>query len=192
MLLKLSGVKVSIGGAENIKAGGRYVYTANHSSLFDIPILIAHVPDNIRIMYKKELEKVPVWGWALKLSPFIAVNRERSREASGVLDGVVESMRSGASVLVFPEGTRSSDGSLGPFKRGAVRIAIQSGTPVIPVTICGSFNILPARTKKIQGGNVTLTIDAPIPVDGLEGTQDEKDLTAKIREVIEHRSKLCP
>lgn len=191
MLLRLSSVHVKVEGAERIQAGSRYVYAANHSSLFDIPILLAHIPDNVRIMYKAELGKVPVWGWALRMSPFIAVDRNRSRQASGVLENVVESMKSGASVMIFPEGTRSSDGTLGPFRRGAVSIAVRSNTPILPVTICGSEKILPARSKRINGGNVKIVVEAPIQVSAVDGPEGEKELVSKLRAVIEHRVNLC-
>ena len=187
LLLDLSGVDVTLEGVNHLEPGTRYVYASNHASLFDIPVVLATIPDNIRIMYKRELEKIPVFGWCLRMSPFIAVNRARSREAAGVLDATVESMSSGTSVLVFPEGTRSDDGTLGVFKRGAVSLAVKSGTPIVPVTMIGTAAVMPARTRKLVGGSVTLHLDAPLSVDGVTSSADEKALTATLREIIDAR-----
>ncbi len=178
ILLKLAGVHVRTHGVEHLQQTQRYVYAANHASLFDIPVMLVGIPDNIRIMYKRELERIPIFGWCLKMSPFIAVDRERSREASDVLDTVVSTMRSGTSVLVFPEGTRSPDGNLGVFKRGAVALAVRSGTPIIPVALVGTASILPARTKTIHGGDVDLVIHPPMMGEG------EKALVADLRKTI--------
>lgn len=185
ILLKLAGVRVHTRGVEHLQQTQRYVYAANHASLFDIPVMLVGIPDNIRIMYKRELEKIPVFGWCLKMSPFIALDRERSREASDVLDAVVNTMRSGTSVLVFPEGTRSPDGNLGTFRRGAVALAVRSGTPIVPVALVGTAAILPARTKTLRGGDVDLVIHAPIAMSGGEqSAQQEKALVASLRQTI--------
>jgi len=187
LLLDLSDVHVTLEGVNHLVPGTRYVYASNHASLFDIPVVLATVPDNVRIMYKRELEKIPVFGWCLKMSPFIAVDRAKSREAAGVLDATVHSMSSGTSVLVFPEGTRSNDGTLGVFKRGAVSLAVKSGTPIVPVTLIGTAAVMPARTKKLVGGSVTLHVDAPLPVAHITNSAEEKALTARLREIIEGR-----
>jgi 1-acyl-sn-glycerol-3-phosphate acyltransferase len=161
-----------------------YVYIANHSSLFDIPVVLATLPDNIRIMYKKELEKIPVFGLALKMSPFIAVVRERSREASGTLDAVVETMSKGSSVLVFPEGTRSDDGMPGPFRRGAIAIAVRSGTAIVPVVIEGTSRILPNGSSHLRSGKATLTIHEPVRVPGALDRVQEQALVHNLRSIF--------
>lgn len=184
LLLKVCRIRVKIEGADSIQPGQRYVYIANHSSLFDIPILIASVPDNIRIMYKKELEKIPVFGWCLRLGPYIAVVREKSRSASETLAQVVESLRDGSSVLVFPEGTRSPDGAVGEFKRGAFSIALQSGKPLMPVSICGSAGILPARTRKLRGGDVTVVLGEPVVNGRTLNRAEEKHLVQSVQTTI--------
>lgn len=184
ILLKLAGIRVNVQGADRIQPGKRYVYAANHSSLFDIPVMIASIPDNIRIMYKQELRRIPVFGWCLHLSPYIAINRQSGREASDVLGAVVQSMSSGASVLVFPEGTRSEDGTVGSFRRGVANLASRSKTPVLPVSIIGTAQILPARTKTIRGGDVELIIDDVISTDGITNSVEEKNFTEKLRSII--------
>ena len=184
VLLDLSGVHVTLEGVERLLPGERYVYASNHASLFDIPVVLATIPDNIRIMYKRELERIPVFGWCLKMSPFIAVDRARSREAAGVLDSTVDTMSSGTSVLVFPEGTRSNTGELGVFKRGAVSLAVKSRTPIVPVALIGTAAILPARTRKLVGGSVRVHVGQPLSVAATATSADEKALTTAVRDQV--------
>ncbi len=183
-ILWLSGVRVVLSGAENVNPGVRYIYAANHTSLFDIPVILAYVPDNVRIMYKQELEKIPVFGWGLRLSPFIAINRERSREAASTLDEAVASMQTGSSVLVFPEGTRSKYGALGSFKRGAFTMAVRSGRRIVPMSIQGAHKIIPAGSKALRGGVVTVTLHKAIQVPEQATREQEKELMQAVREII--------
>lgn len=183
-ILRLSGVRVVVHGAENVDPGVRYIYAANHTSLFDIPVILAYVPDNVRIMYKQELEKIPVFGWGLRISPFIAINRERSREAASTLDEAVATMQTGSSVLVFPEGTRSKDGALGSFKRGAFTMAVRSGRGIVPMSIQGAHKIIPAGSKTLRGGIVTVTLHRPIEVPEQATREQEKELMHLVREII--------
>ncbi|MBK7033560.1 MAG: 1-acyl-sn-glycerol-3-phosphate acyltransferase [Ignavibacteria bacterium] len=134
LLLWFSNVHVTMEGASALRPGERHIYVSNHASLFDIPVILANVPDNVRIMYKRELRKIPIFGWCLRFSPYIAIDRERSREASDVLDSVVETLSTGSSVLVFPEGTRSEDGKVGVFRRGAFALAVRSGRTIVPLS----------------------------------------------------------
>jgi 1-acyl-sn-glycerol-3-phosphate acyltransferase len=184
ILLRLSGIRLQVEGVHNIVPGKRYVYVANHSSLFDIPIVFAGIPDNVRIMYKRELERIPVFGWCLNLSPLISVNRSRHRDAADVLANIIASMSAGASVLLFPEGTRSLDGTVGTFRRGAVTIASDSQTPLIPVSIIGAWRVLPARSKRIRGGIVKVIIDAPIQIDTEISRTEEREVSNKLRDII--------
>ncbi len=183
-MLRLSGIRLQVEGVHNIVPGKRYVYVANHSSLFDIPIVFAGIPDNVRIMYKRELERIPVFGWCLNLSPLISVNRSRHRDAADVLANIIASMSAGASVLLFPEGTRSLDGTVGTFRRGAVTIASDSQTPLIPVSIIGAWRVLPARSKRIRGGIVKVIIDAPIQIDTEISRTEEREVSNKLRDII--------
>lgn len=183
-ILWLSGVRVVVHGSDNVAPGVRYIYAANHTSLFDIPVILAYVPDNVRIMYKQELEKIPVFGWGLRISPFIAINRERSREAASTLEDAVASMQSGSSVLVFPEGTRSKDGSLGAFKRGAFTMAVRSGRPILPMSIQGAHRIIPAGSLRLRGGTVTVTLHRPLAVPEQATREQEKEMMSAVREII--------
>jgi 1-acyl-sn-glycerol-3-phosphate acyltransferase len=183
-VLWLSGVHVTVQGAEHLVPSERYIYAANHTSLFDIPVILAFVPDNVRIMYKQELEKIPVFGWGLRLSPFISINRERSREAISTLDEAVISMQTGSSVLVFPEGTRSKDGSLGTFKRGAFTMAVRAGRRIVPMSIQGAHRLLPQGKLRLLGGSVVVALHKPLDVPEQATREQEKELMSTVREII--------
>jgi len=187
LLLRIAGVRVRSVGFENLAATERYVYCANHSSLFDIPVLLATLPDNVRIMYKEELGKIPIFGWCLRMSPFIAVDRGDSREAFAKIEQTVATMSTGASVLVFPEGTRSENGELGAFKRGAFSLAARSGRPIVPVTIVGTPSILPARSWRIRSGMVFLYVDGPMSIASDASKAEQVLVMDKVHSVLEQR-----
>ncbi len=182
ILLKISRVRVKINGS--FPASGEYVFVCNHSSMFDIPVLLASIPLNTAIIYKKELEKVPVFGWGLAMSPFVGVKRENPRMAVASIDVAVNAIGSGTSVIVFPEGTRSQTGELGQFKRGAFLLASRSGKPIIPVTIKGTNNIMPGDKLQFKSGNVEIVVhDLILPPAG-EKPGWEKQVMNEIREII--------
>jgi len=160
--LLLFGIRVKVSGVENIKKGQNYVYVANHSSYMDIPIVIGCVPDNIRIMLRSTLTRIPIWGWALLVSPFIIIDRSNAAKAQRSIAKAIEVMRR-ASVLIFPEGTRSQTGEMQSFKRGAFNLAREAGVPIIPVAIIGAHQILP-RDKWLPnwGYHAELRIGKPV------------------------------
>lgn len=180
----MCGINAHLDGRDLLDPTKRYVYVANHASLFDIPLILALVPDNVRIMYKRELERIPIFGWALKISPFIGIERERAREAADVLQKVVDTMASGSSVLVFPEGTRSEDGNVGVFRRGAFSLAVRSGRQIVPLALKGTGAILPKKSRRIHGGNVSLQIFAPVTVPTAPTRADELRLLTDVRQII--------
>jgi len=185
-LLKIIGIKVEIISGDPIPIDKSYIYVSNHASLTDIPILLASINDNIRIMYKKELEKIPIFGWGLRRSPFIPVVRQQARKAMASLEDALVSFKEGGSVLVFPEGTRSSDGTLGSFKRGAFFLAIQSGKPIVPVTVVGSSKILPSGKYIFNKGKVKLIIGSPISINSnAPSKQEERQLMNDVYNIIQ-------
>lgn len=183
-LLWIAGVKLRVEGKEKLPKGENFIYVANHNSLFDIPVVQASLPDGLRIIYKRELEKVPIWGWALRKSPYIPIERSDPRKSMESLDQALEQIRSGASVLVFPEGTRSETGELGEFKRGGFLLASRAGKRIVPIRIEGTRDILPKGKRKFSGGVVRVRISDPI--DATDGSRAaERELMARIREEIE-------
>ena len=187
IVLKLFGIRVEVKGTEHIQPGRPYVYVANHASLFDIPASVHGIPDRIHIVYKKELERIPFFGWGLKFGrTYIPINRGKGGEAARSLEEAAQKIRNGASVLLFAEGTRTRDGRLQPFKRGAFNLAMRAGVPVVPLTINGSFSILPRETFKIQPGTISLVLDKPIEVSRMQdGKGGELQLMERVHKVLE-------
>ena len=182
--LFLCGVHVRVNGIEKLQRSRNYVYVSNHASMFDIPAIIAGIPDQIRIVYKRELEKIPVFGWGLKWGSYIGIDRGRGMEAARSLEEAVEKIRKGASVLLYAEGTRTLDGKLQPFKRGAFNLAVKAGVPVVPLTVNGSFNILPKHSMSVRPGTVDLTLDSPIEVSSDDGKDGELALMEQVHALI--------
>jgi len=179
-VLRLSGVKIQVTGKEYLDPNSNYVYITNHSSLFDIPIIFTALEDNVRIMYKKELENIPIFGYCLKVSPFIAVTRTDPRNAMRSIEEAVETIRRDTSVIVYPEGTRSKTGELGTFKRGAFMVASRSGKPIVPVAIVGSSQILLKGTYYFNRRNIKVVIHKPIQTQSNPTKQEETELMQRV------------
>lgn len=161
------------------------VYVCNHLSLLDAPSLVEALPWDVRFMYKIEIEKVPLFGGMLARSPFIAINRGDSREAAASFYQAIREISEGSSVLLFPEGTWSTDGTILPFKRGALLLALRSGKPIVPVVIWGTQQALPPESYRFHGGDVAVVIGNPIFLPEVMNKSDEQKVTAEIREKME-------
>ena len=157
ILLFISGVSLEIEDYSILIPNQSYIYIANHSSLFDIPILLSTIKGNARIIYKEELEKIPFFGWCLKMSPFISIRREDKENSLEGFKLAMKAISEEDSVIIFPEGTRSTDGQLGEFKKGAFLLAIKSNKEMIPVAIKGSANILSKGTSNLKKGNIRVS-----------------------------------
>ncbi|MDW8436467.1 MAG: lysophospholipid acyltransferase family protein [Chloroherpetonaceae bacterium] len=164
--LWLSGVKLRVIGEENYDPKASYVIVSNHASMYDILAALAGLKSNLRIMAKIELAKVPLWGWAVRRGDFIFIRRGGNREALQSLLEAKQKLDEGKSAYIFADGTRSPDGTIQPFKRGAFTIAVKAQKPILPITILGSHKIMPRDTLRINGGTITLVIDKPIAPDG--------------------------
>lgn len=184
-VLWIIGVQIETKGLENVNRSESYIFAANHSSLMDIPVLQSTIPVDFRIIYKKELEKVPIWGYGLKKSPYIGIIREDPREAMKSVEEAIESIKAGDSVLIYPEGTRSPDGELQEFKRGAFMMASRSGKPIIPVAIVGSNKILPNKKLELNSGKVRLVFGKPIFME-VNSREDERKLMEKVYEALKN------
>ena len=183
LILKTCMIRVEVEGAENLEPGQTYVLTSNHQSLFDTPILLAYLPVSFRFLYKKSLDRIPFLGWHLFLSGHIGVERKKLTKARESLDYAANKIRGGTSVVVFPEGTRSYDGVMRPFKKGMFRLALKAATPVVPMTIVGSHLVMKRGRVTVYPRTVTLIIDRPVPVEGL-GEEDATKLLHTVRAVM--------
>ncbi|MCI0485191.1 MAG: 1-acyl-sn-glycerol-3-phosphate acyltransferase [Blastocatellia bacterium] len=157
-----AGARVRVYGKENIRADQTYVYMANHTSLIDIPALIGYLPFRFSMIAKKELLRMPFLGWYLRRAGHFPVDRSDARNAARDLRHVIEEVRAGRSLAVFPEGTRSADGRLLEFKPGAFKIAVRAGVHIVPVTIRGAHECLPRGSLAPRPGRVDVIISAPI------------------------------
>lgn len=181
--LFLCRVTINIQWNDKIDPYGNYILVCNHASMFDIPVMMNIFP-HIRIMFKKELSYVPFWGWALRWGHHIMVDRKKGTEAMKSLERAANDVRTGGQVLLFAEGTRSRDGKMLPFKRGAFAMAGKSGVPLVPVTILGSYKILPKGSFDIRPSQITVVIDPPIDTTSVKSRGDEVALMERVRTII--------
>jgi len=175
-------VELTAEGAERVPAGRSYVYMSNHQSHLDIPMLYATLPSpTIRMLGKTELFQIPLWGRGLRAAEFIEVDRSNHDKAMKSIAYAAKLIRDGVSIYLAPEGTRSRDGKIGKLKKGGFHLAIDTGTPIVPVGIRGTIDILPRGGKVMQTGvPVKVTIGAPIPVEG----RDLEGLMAEVRDFL--------
>jgi 1-acyl-sn-glycerol-3-phosphate acyltransferase len=169
-VIELLDVELVASGAERVPLGRSYVYMSNHQSHLDIPMLYATLPSpTIRMLGKKELFQIPLWGKGLRAAEFIEVDRSNHVRAVQSIERAAELIRDGVSIYLAPEGTRSRDGRIGKLKKGGFHLAKDTGTPIVPVALRGTIDILPRGTRSMHTGKrVEVTIGAPIAVDHRE------------------------
>jgi 1-acyl-sn-glycerol-3-phosphate acyltransferase len=183
MLLAVANTRVEIIGAENVLIGKPQIFMANHQSDFDVLIVLAHLPGQFRWIVKKELFQIPIFGRAMQSAGYIEIDREDREKAIMSIDRAAMKIREGKSVMSFPEGTRSKDGKIKPFKHGMFYLAIKSGVPIVPISIIGAGEIMPKRSLHIKPGRITLVIDKPIDVSGYS-IENRQELIDKVQNVI--------
>ncbi len=182
--LFLGGTRVRVNGADQLPSGP-LIFMSNHQSGFDIPTLLAVLPRETCWIAKKELFDIPVFGTAIRRGGYIPLDRRDAHRALKSLETAVSAIRSGKRLLIFPEGTRSTDFRLLPFKRGGFKLALQAGVPVVPVTINGSGRVNPAGTLRLFPGLISVTLHRPImPPDGVPRTMAEGLLRERVYDAI--------
>ena len=178
-------VKVTAEGLDNLENGKKYLFVANHQSLFDIPACIAGIPAQLRMLAKKELFRIPFFGWGIWVIGHISIDRENREKAIASLERAVERLKKeDISPVVYPEGTRSPDGKIHAFKKGAFVLAMKSGRPVVPVAIVGSRAVLPKKSVVINPGHIHVIINKPIAADDKDYS-DRSTLAKKAQSIIE-------
>ena len=160
--LLASGVRVKVKGLEHLDREKPFIYMANHQSSYDIFALLSCLPVQFRWIAKKELFAIPILGWAMRAANYISIDRSGKRKALESIERAAGKIKGGVSVVIFPEGTRSSDGSIQPFKRGGFTLALKSGVPIIPITIKGSLDVMPKDSLRVRPGEIRITIDRAI------------------------------
>ena len=180
VILGVPGVKLEVKMRAPLEPGRPYVFMPNHASMVDIWAVFVAIPASFRFIAKKQLASIPLFGWAMSAGRFIFIDRQNAASARRTMDEASRRIRAGQSVVIFPEGTRTRDGRLMPFKKGGFHLAIDSGAAVVPVAIKGSREVMPRGAALIRAGTVTLEVDAPIPTTGLT-TSDRDALIEKVR-----------
>lgn len=181
--LRMNGSTIHVTGIENVPKTGGVLFVANHQSNFDIPILVGHVPRDKGFIAKLELLKVPTFSRWMKYIGCIFIDRKDPRQSLTAISEAAERLKAGHSIVIFPEGTRSADGTVGPFKAGGLRLAIKAKVPIVPVTINGSKNIMPKGTSIIRSAGVNVIVSPPLLWDEYKDL-DSSEISEKVRNRI--------
>jgi len=189
IILTATGVKTRSVGLEKIRRDGSYSIISNHQSHFDILALVAELPMIVRFIAKKELRRVPLFGYAVSLTHCIFVDRSDPEKAVKSLQDGIRKLPSGISMLFFAEGTRSPDGKIGPFKKGGFRTAQICGWPILPVVVHGSRKILPKGELVVTPGTIEVEVLDPIPEEEVRARPWEEVMEDVRRRIVTHFEK---
>jgi 1-acyl-sn-glycerol-3-phosphate acyltransferase len=185
LILRTTGVRVRVEGLERVKPGTTYIFVSNHQSIYDIPVIFASLPFQLRIIAKESLARFPVLGWHLRRGGHLFVDRQHPDRA-GILKRWRALVSEGLSLVIFAEGTRSSDGHVARFKAGSFLLAIEAGLPVVPVAVIGTRAVMPKGRLRTEPADVELLIDDPIQPPALDAPtiQDAKALADRVHAVV--------
>ena len=183
IVLAAAGVRVKTRIIEEPPRERPVIFACNHGSLMDIPILYKALPVEFRFLVKKELFKIPLLGFAMKTAGYVPIDRSGGRAAVRSMKEAAARIREGASIVVFPEGTRTLDGKLQQFKEGGFMLAVKSGCPVVPVAIRGSYNILRKGSFIAKPGDVEVIVGSPME---MSRDIDRKEITRLAYEQVKH------
>jgi 1-acyl-sn-glycerol-3-phosphate acyltransferase len=174
-IVQRASIELRVEGAEHATRGESFVLMSNHQSLYDVPIIYQALDRRIRMVAKKELFRVPVWGRAMHRAGFISLDRQNRERSRSTLLASADILHTGTSIWIAPEGTRSKDGQLGPFRKGGFHLALESGCRILPITIIGTRAVLQAKGAHITDGcRVKVVVHPPIdPREFGEARRDE-------------------
>jgi 1-acyl-sn-glycerol-3-phosphate acyltransferase len=183
LILKVNGVKVKITGLEHIDTKKPSIYMCNHQGTFDVFTLLAYLPGQFRWVAKVGIFRIPILGWAMSTAGYISLDRSKRKRTYRGMEIAAQKIKEGTSVVIFPEGSRSFDGAIQPFMNGGFTLALKAEVPIVPITIDGSWYIMPRTTLRIKKGNVRLTIQRPIETRNLT-MKDRKQLKENVKKKI--------
>jgi 1-acyl-sn-glycerol-3-phosphate acyltransferase len=179
-----TGIQYDVTGLENLEQENKYIFMSNHESALDILLGVACIPYKIVFLAKKELFRIPVFGWAMQAAGMIKIDRQNPERARKSVDEAVHRLiHSSFSTLIYPEGTRSETGDLLPFKKGGFILAIRSQLPIVPVTIIGAGDVLSKGSFTINQGKIKVIISKPISTQNLE-VNNKEELIESCRNTI--------
>jgi 1-acyl-sn-glycerol-3-phosphate acyltransferase len=182
-ILRLAGIRVRVLHPDRLRSDTSFIVIANHESFADILVLLAMLPMQVRFLAKRSIFRVPVLGWGIAAAGFVPVDRgDRSRSTAAV-ESALAKLQRGRSVVVFPEETRTKDGSLLPFKKGAALLAVRSGLPILPIGLAGTLSVLPRDSFTMAPGLVVASVGDPVEVSG-RATADRAAVTAEARAAV--------
>lgn len=181
--LSITGTTVKIQGQENINSQKSYILVSNHQSNFDIFALLGYLSMQFRWIAKASLFRIPFLGWAMSRIGYIPIERDSPKKAYRSMLQAAEKVRKGVSVIIFPEGTRSPDGNLQPFKKGVFLIALKSQAPILPIAIRGTAKIMQKGDWRMHPGNVQIIIGPPIETAGIP-PEKERELSERVRNAL--------
>ena len=185
LILKTTGVEVTVEGLEKLTPGTTYVFVSNHQSIYDTPVVFNSLPFQLRIIAKESLAVFPVLGWHLKRGGHLFVDR-RDPDRSGILRRWRALVSQGLSLIIYAEGTRSEDGHVARFKAGSFLLAIQAGLPIVPLSIIGTRAVMPKGRLRTEPAHVTLVVHDPIPppVIAEPTVRDAKALADRVHRIV--------
>jgi 1-acyl-sn-glycerol-3-phosphate acyltransferase len=178
-----AGVRLQVDNRARLEPDQPYVFMANHASTIDIWAAFLAVPRRVRMIAKKQLARIPLFGWVMWAGRFIFIDRQNATAARRSIQDAGNRIRGGCSVLIFPEGTRTRDGQLGVFKKGGFHMAMEAGVPIVPIALQGTRELMPRGSLRVKSGKVKVIIGPPIPTSGLT-VQDRPALIEQVRSSI--------
>jgi len=182
-------VKVRVEGMDQLNGSGPYIFMSNHQGYYDIFTLLSHLPYQFKWLAKKELFSVPILGWTMAAVGYVSIDRGGTRDTVRAMDEAAQKIRDGMSVVIFPEGSRSPDGSIQPFKKGGFTLAIKSKVPIVPIAISGSRDIMPKDRLTVTAGEIRVLVGPPIETQDYS-LKDRESLMKKVRETVSENFRL--
>ncbi len=182
LLTVSAGIRIEIQGLEKLDKKKNYIFIANHLSVFDIPVLYAYLPFKVGFIAKKELFKIPLFGRIMLSSNSLPVDRGSARQARKSIDRAIANIKkANTSIVIFPEGTRSSNGEIGPFKQASFTLPIESKLEIVPIALCGGDKILKKNSLLINSGKISGMISDPI---SFSEDKTKLEISSEVRDII--------
>lgn len=182
LILATTGVSVDVRGLDRLQRGKTYIFVSNHQSIYDIPVIFASLPYQLRIIAKESLGNFPFLGWHLRRTGHLLVDR-RNPDRAGILRRWKALVEQGLSLIIFPEGTRSETGRVGIFKAGSFLLAIEARLPIVPLSVDGTRRVMRKSRLKTCPGHATLVVHEPIETASL-AVSDARSLAHRVREIV--------